>query len=438
MRPWLRSSTNGHAIIRTEVVDTKGAVRPLFLFLSSVVILNLCTITQPSMKTVLLLNNAYWPSIGGVENSLRHLAQVGQERDWNVQLVVGDIGWNYASKIYASYELDGIPIFRYRMKPVPYGGPLNFFFSALAQVRLLKKLKRAHPDAVVISRFHLSTLVARYAGFRHVRYLVPGSAAMQYTAGMTMTQLVRNPLILLKRALHIALQKHALRKSAVYVFSNTMKQQCIDLLPDLSTSIRLTKPGVDSSRFCFNGDADVAATRENLVLPLNKKLVLFIGRFVPAKGVDVLIDAMTLLHSDVTLVLVGEGVSEPDYRKQISVRGLDGRVDIRKPTKDVESYYKACDAFAMTSNYEPLGQTILEAMASGLPVVAFSRRAGVLTATEELGVNEFIEYADNYRAIDLAECIKAQLESAGQQRQIQSQHVLREYSWSKLFDDLTA
>jgi len=389
------------------------------------------------MKTLLLLNNAYWPSIGGVENSLRHLAQVAQEEGWNVKLVVGDIGLNSVRGGCASGEVDGIHILQYPLKPIPYAGPLNFFLSAVAQIRLLRRLYKEHPGAIVISRFHLSTVAARCVGFRQIRYLVPGSVAVQYTAGMTRAQLARSPLLLLKRALHIALQRHALRLSTVYVFSNSMKRQCIELLPASSASIRLTKPGVDSLRFALTGDENMGAIRQELELPLNEKLVLFVGRFVPAKGVDVLIDAMTLLPDDVILILVGEGVSEADYRKQISMRGLEGRVHIRKPTKDVESYYKACDAFAMTSNYEPLGQTILEAMASGLPVVAFSRKAGVLTATEELGLDEFIEYANRYVAIDLAECIKAQLKRSKRQNQMGSERVLEKYSWPKLLDDLT-
>lgn len=390
------------------------------------------------MKTVLLLNNAYWPSIGGVENSLRHLAYVGREKAWHVKLVVGDIGCTQMGGVHTPDEVDGIPIFRYRMKPLPYGGPFNFVLSAIAQIRLLKKLQKEHPEAVVISRFHLSTLAAGYARFSDIRYLVPGSVAIQYTAGMTRAQLARSPLVLLKRALHIALQRHALRLSAVYVFSNSMKRQCIDLLPTSAASIRLTKPGVDCSRFSYSTDRNVRAIRQYLSLPLGKKLVLFVGRFVPAKGVDMLIEAMTVLSSDVNLVLVGEGASEADYRKQISALNLEGRVHIRKPTRDVERYYAACDVFAMTSNYEPLGQTILEAMASGVPVVAFSRKAGVITATEELGLDEFIEYADSYSAVDLAQCIKMKLESSDEQCQIQSGHVIDQYSWRKLFDDLTS
>lgn len=389
------------------------------------------------MKTLLLLNNAYWPSIGGVENSLRHLAQVGRERGWTVKIVVGDIGLGREN--WRSHEVDaeGNAIYRYRITPYPHLGPLNFFLSMIAQIRLLKNLRVMSSDAVVVSRFHLSTLAACHAGFRDIRYLVPGSVAIQYTAGMTRLELIRKPLVLLKRALHTFIQRQALRKSVVYVFSNTMKEQCIDLHPSLSSSARLTKPGLEASRFSFNAHLDVKANRRNLSLPPHKKLVLFVGRFVPAKGVDVLINALTYLSTDTDLVLVGEGESEGDYRNQVMALGLENRVHFKRATRDVERYYECCDVFAMASNYEPFGQTIIEAMASGLPLVAFSSRAGVLTATEELGLDEFIDYADRYCPGELADCIENKMATPLLRRQAQSKRVLKRYSWQTLFDDLT-
>jgi glycosyltransferase involved in cell wall biosynthesis len=215
-----------------------------------------------------------------------------------------------------------------------------------------------------------------------------------------------------------------------------MEEQCVALAPDLSTSIRRTKPGVDEVRFSFNVNLDVEAKRRYLSLPPDKKLVLFVGRFVPAKGVDVLISALTHLSTDTDLVLVGEGESEEDYRRQIVALGLEDRVYIRGATRDVESYYESCNVFAMSSNYEPFGQTILEAMASGLPLVAFSAQADVMTATEELGLDEFINYADRYCPLEFADGIKTQMAVSVRQRQRQSERVLQQYSWQTLFDDL--
>ena len=61
------------------------------------------------------------------------------------------------------------------------------------------------------------------------------------------------------------------------------------------------------------------------------------------------------------------------------------------------------DIFAMSSTYEPLGQTILEALASGLPIVAF--KGSVITATSELlSPNEAV-YTSNVSAEGLHQAI---------------------------------
>jgi 1,2-diacylglycerol 3-alpha-glucosyltransferase len=53
---------------------------------------------------------------------------------------------------------------------------------------------------------------------------------------------------------------------------------------------------------------------------------------------------------------------------------------IQDPTR----YYQISDLFVMSSTYEPLGQTILEALSCGLPIVAFQPSVDVITATFEL------------------------------------------------------
>ena len=133
---------------------------------------------------------------------------------------------------------------------------------------------------------------------------------------------------------------------------------------------------------------------------------------------------------------MGEGTAEQKYREQISALNLGNRVQIRKATQQIEDYFKACDVFAMSSNYEPLGQTILEALASGLPVAAFSGAAGVVTATEELGFDDYIAYADRYDSDDLAESIERQLNMAEEKRREQAELAQQTYSWSDLLDEL--
>lgn len=390
------------------------------------------------MKTLLLLNNAYWPSVGGIENSIRHLSREALERGWRVIVVVSDLGLD-GDTANRRYEVEaGIEIYRYPIKPTTWLGPFNFFLGYWRLKEILREIFNNSSDAIVISRFHLATLAAVESGYQNVTYLVPASIDAQYSAELFTHNRLRKFSIALKRWLHIQYQKRSLRNARIFVFSELMRSQCNDLVSGLLPQITVTKPGVDSDRFYLPSSYERDALRANLSLPIEKPLILFAGRFVYAKGVHVVISALETLPEECELVIVGEGTAEREYREQIRSLNLDNRVHICPATKCVEDYFKACDVFVMSSNYEPLGQTILEALASGLPIAAFSEAAGVVTATEELGFNDYIAYADRYDSGDLAQCIQRQLNMAEEKRREQAKLAQQMYSWSKLLDQLVS
>ena len=107
--------------------------------------------------------------------------------------------------------------------------------------------------------------------------------------------------------------------------------------------------------------------------------VLFVGRFVYYKGVDVLIDAMSRCPG--TLTLVGEGPLEGALRAQADRLGLGGRVVFagRVSNQDLRAHYRAADLFVLPSvaRTEAFGVVQVEAMAAGLPVVSTDLPTGV-------------------------------------------------------------
>ena len=395
-------------------------------------------VTTPlfAMKTLLLLNNAYWPSVGGIENSIRHLSKEALARGWRVIVVVSDLGLDKNSRNNRCEVEAGIEMYRYPIKPVPWLGPINFFLGYRRLKAILREIFSKYSDAIVVSRFHLATLAAIESGYNDVTYLVPASMDAQYSAELPTNKRLEKLSVALKRWLHLQYQKQSLQRARVFVFSELMRSQCDDLVPGLRSRITLTKPGVDRNRFYLPSNEERNALRVNLSLPVEMSLILFAGRFVYAKGVHVLISALEKLPEDCELVLVGEGTAEREYRAQIRSLNLGGRVHIRAASQQVEDYFKACDVFVMSSKYEPLGQTILEALATGLPIAAFSEAAGVETATEELGFNYYIAYADRYDSSDLAQCIERQLSMREDKRHEQAELAKKTYSWSKLLDQL--
>lgn len=104
-------------------------------------------------------------------------------------------------------------------------------------------------------------------------------------------------------------------------------------------------------------------------------LVVFAGRLADAKGVPVLLEAMTRLPQ-ATLVLCGDGTPHTDEGDRtdaaIEELGLTGRVVALHrflPAAELYAHYRAADVCVFPSRYEPFGLAAVEAMALGRPVV---------------------------------------------------------------------
>ena len=98
-----------------------------------------------------------------------------------------------------------------------------------------------------------------------------------------------------------------------------------------------------------------------------------VGRLSPEKGIDVLIDAMTVLsarHPDMKAVVIGEGPSRAALEKMITNAGLSDKILLPGFRQDAKHYMRYFDVYVLASLTEGLPIVILEAMASRVPVVA--------------------------------------------------------------------
>jgi len=127
--------------------------------------------------------------------------------------------------------------------------------------------------------------------------------------------------------------------------------------------VRLAYNGIDTAHFRPGDPAAIAATRTKYELPLGKPLILFVGRLVPKKGVQKLIEACDPAYQ---IVLVGSG-SVPTLPASVTCLGTIDREELR-------SIYQACDIFTYPAVGEMLTLAMQEAMACGLPIVATLER----------------------------------------------------------------
>lgn len=107
----------------------------------------------------------------------------------------------------------------------------------------------------------------------------------------------------------------------------------------------------------------------------NKKVIFFLGRLVPYKGVEYLIAAYKKVKEnvkDTALVIAGSGPLEEELKKQAADLKLEDVVFTAAEEDDIPEYYAACDIFVLPSvtRQEAFGIVLLEAMSSGKPVIS--------------------------------------------------------------------
>lgn len=107
----------------------------------------------------------------------------------------------------------------------------------------------------------------------------------------------------------------------------------------------------------------------------NKFVVTFLGRIAPEKSVDFLIDVIekvVQVKSHVVLMIVGGGPQLDDLKEIVAKKQLTDSIIFTGPqvAKDVPSFYHASSLFVSASITETQGLTFIEAMASGVPVLA--------------------------------------------------------------------
>ncbi len=129
--------------------------------------------------------------------------------------------------------------------------------------------------------------------------------------------------------------------------------------------------GVDTERFAPRRETRMAI-REELGLPEKSFVVGSVGRLVPIKDHQTLLNAAALLSKagiDVRVLLVGSG-PERARLQALATDALEGRVCFAGDSSRVPELLNAMDAFILPSLGEGMSNTLLEAMASGLPVLA--------------------------------------------------------------------
>ena len=147
--------------------------------------------------------------------------------------------------------------------------------------------------------------------------------------------------------------------------------------------------GVDLDRFHpDNRTRHFASARREAGLSAEGFAILFVGSGFERKGLASAIEALAALpDSTAHLLVVGKGSRAP-FERLAAERGVSARITWLGARPDTERWYAAADAVVLPARYEPFGNVYLEALASGVPVIASSRAGGAELIED--GVNGYV------------------------------------------------
>ncbi|MBS3789482.1 MAG: glycosyltransferase [Candidatus Thermoplasmatota archaeon] len=191
---------------------------------------------------------------------------------------------------------------------------------------------------------------------------------------------------LLKRLTWIYL-RYLLKKShAVIAPSEQTMMELKEKCPNMHHSAVLP-PTIDRTR--YNKDVDGQSIRKRWGVE-DESLLLHVGRISKEKNLELIINSLPYIKKerpDVRLFIVGDGPAKPYFESLVSKKGLDDVITFTGfvPEKELPKYYGAADAFLFASTFETLGLVMLEALATGTPVVGLDH--GVIP--------EIINHGDN-------------------------------------------
>jgi len=138
--------------------------------------------------------------------------------------------------------------------------------------------------------------------------------------------------------------------------------------------VHVLRRGVDETLF---SPGDRKAARLRLALPVDRRLLLWVGRMVPVKGLDTLLAACELLRQrgqDFQLCLIGDGPLLASLEAEVRQRGLSDYVKFIGPIAhdQLGPWFQAADVTVLPSRSEGIPNVLLESLACGTPFVASS------------------------------------------------------------------
>lgn len=362
--------------------------------------------SSQKIRTLAFLVTGFPPDVSGVSHFNWERAQwFANQGMYRVVVFAPDWQKNWDSPVSESHSNKNLMIERYPSKPwAPYKLTHVPKFGAAGYIN--KKLAEYQPDLIVITDverfFLLSTWQLPGIGYAK-KYQIPYIAEYHtdlynFSAAYPGWQWLRN----LARSSQLA--SFLYRQLDMTVCSSVSAgQSCQEL--GISKVQTIPFLGIDVSTY-----SPSRRNRESLKPWLSNheqdhKVLLFLGRLGFEKRVDLLIEAFAKLKQKQpksSLIIAGDGPENVvNYLQQLAAKTSDIHFTGFLLGETKANVLASCDIFCSPSPYETFGRTVVEAMASGIPVLSVN--SGAVSEYILDGVNGYLAPPNNVE--ELANCI---------------------------------
>lgn len=290
----------------------------------------------------------------------RHLVRRGHE------VVVVTPDFQDVQVTQDGIKVFGVKSFRLPKWPFPWAQSFSVPYRPLSFVSALKRLVRSYEIDLVHAhgQKYITTWVSVDLAYRMklpgiVRLCGTDALRSYGTFASVMDEIVNQTIF-----------RETARKASAVLYDNELQLQYWSKYCDRSKLVRYT-PCIDTSRFT-SALKYKERFRKQFEIPPDKKVVLFLGRFDPVKGILELMAAVediVMKSDDVIFVIAGGGPLVNEIRSQ--AKALKDKVKIIDwvPHSQVEKIYALSDIFVLPSKVGGQSRCLLEAMASGLHIV---------------------------------------------------------------------
>lgn len=286
--------------------------------------------------------------------------------------------WYAKSRIPAFERIDGIDVYHPRYPLIPkISMPLHGFLMFLFSLQQVKRIHREFPFDLIDGHFVYPDGFAAVLLARAMKKPVVVSALGTDIHEFPRRRLIR-PMI-----------RYALSRSDLCLtVCDALKRSMVDLgTPE--DKIRVIPSGVDAERF---RPGDRAASRRELGIALERKIIVSVGSLIPVKGFQTIIDALptVLGHEPTTeLYIIGSGPYRKALEELAVARGVAQHVFLagQRPNSELAKWYAAADVFCLASFREGWPNVVMESLACATPVVG-TRVFGIpeILVSPDLGI----------------------------------------------------